>query len=63
MLAEVEAAGLFVDMRDPQALQSRVGRSQAIGEKGPRGGQAVQFQGQFGTLIAHRREIRPNLSA
>jgi hypothetical protein len=69
MAGEVKAAGLVVHMRDPQALASGIGVGDAACEKGASGGETIQFQGEFGTLIAHaqasmrrgrRRPLEPN---
>jgi hypothetical protein len=54
---DVEAARLVVDMRDPQALATRIGVGEAPGEEAARRFQPVEFQRQFGTLNSHGRRV------
>ena len=51
--ADVEAARLIVDMRDPKALARKVEFGKAASEELPRGGKAIELQRVFGTLVAH----------
>ena len=61
--SEVEAPRLFVDMGDPQTLAPWVGVRETAGEEGLGGGETVEFQREFGTLIPHRSDvIRPEPS-
>ena len=53
MAAEVNAARVVVDMRDPQMLLLRVGFGQAAGEEAPGLLQAIEMQRGFGTLMEH----------
>lgn len=53
MAAEVQAAQLVVDMRDPKAFARRIGIGEATGKEFPRSGDAVEFKREFGTLIPH----------
>jgi hypothetical protein len=53
----VEAARLVVDVRHPQAFARRVVLGKAAGEELPRRGKSVEFQREFGTLIAHGRTL------
>ncbi len=55
---DMEAARPVVEMRDPQAFPARIAVGEATGEIGPRGGEAVELKRKFGTLIAHRRDLR-----
>src|SRR5690348_5018438 len=59
MTRQVEAIGLAVEMGDPQAFLAQVGLSEAAGEEGPRGGEAIELQRGFGTLIPHGGGRRP----
>lgn len=54
---EVDAARLVVQMGDPQCLFRRILFGKAIGEKRPCGGQSVELQREFGTLIPHDRAV------
>ena len=55
MARDVEATGLIVDVSNPKAFPLRVRIGDAAGEEGASCSQAVDFQGEFGTLIAHAR--------
>gem|GEM_PF-306785 len=56
--AQVNTAGLVVDVGDPQALEHGIGIGEASGEKVARGFEPVQFQGKFGTLVSHAEDRR-----
>jgi len=51
--AQVDAPGLLVDVRDPQAFGGRIGIGEAAGEEVARGFAPLQFQRKFGTLVSH----------
>lgn len=51
--ADVEAARLIVDMRDPQALPRDVKLGEAAGEELPGCGKSIELQWEFGTLVPH----------
>jgi hypothetical protein len=53
MTRQVEAMGLVVEMGDPEGLLVRIALFEAAGEKGTRGGEPIEFQRRFGTLIPH----------
>ena len=55
---KMEAAGLIVDMRDPQAFTARVGIGDAAGEEAARGSQAIELERKFGTLKPPNRKLR-----
>lgn len=57
MAGEVEAAGLVIEMRDPQALQPRVQLGKAAGEELACGGEAVKLQRKFDTLMSHAAAV------
>ena len=50
---QMQAARVVIDMRDPQALARRIAVGETAGEKFAGGGEAVEFQRKFGTLIPH----------
>jgi len=54
----VDAAGLGVDMRDPQAFARRIGFRETTRKEGFGGGEAVELKRVFGTLIPHRALVR-----
>ena len=58
MARQVEAARLLVEMGDPQALLARVLLGEATGEELSRRGQAVEGDGDIGTLMQHRPSLR-----
>lgn len=49
--ADVEAAGLLVDMGNPQAFCSRIAPGEAAFKEASGGSEPVEFQCMFGTLI------------
>jgi len=51
--AEVDAIQLLIQMRDEQALASRVGFSEAACEEVAGCCESVKLEGPFGTLVAH----------
>jgi hypothetical protein len=51
--ADVEAARLVVDMCDPQALTGDIEFGEAAAEELPGGGEPVELQRVFGTLVPH----------
>ena len=53
MPGQVQALTLSVQVRDPQALSSRVGLGEATREEVAGGCRSVQLERLFGTLIAH----------
>jgi hypothetical protein len=53
---EMDASRLFIDMRNPQILECRIGVGQAAGKEFPRRCKAVELQREFGTLIPHPGE-------
>jgi len=58
VIAEMQAARLFIDVGDKQPLCCRVGALEAAGKECRRGALAVEPEGKFGTLIAHGRNLR-----
>lgn len=57
MAGEMDAARLLVEMRDPQAFPL-LRFIEAAGEEGLCGGEAVELQREFGTLVTHDDELR-----
>ena len=58
----MQASGRLIDMRDPQAFSPRDEVGNAASEKASGGGQAIELQREFGTLITHANtlsEARP----
>ena len=53
VMRHVEAMRALVEMRDPQAFAGGIGLGEAAGEKRLGGGEAVELQRMFGTLIPH----------
>ncbi len=51
--AQVDASGLLIDMRDPQAFAHRIGVGEAAGKEVASGLAPFQFQRKIGTLISH----------
>lgn len=49
----MDAAGLVVEVNDPEALLRRVGFGEAGLEEFPGAGKAIEDDGDFGTLIPH----------
>jgi hypothetical protein len=54
----VEASRLIVDMSNPKALARGIGVGQATGKEGLCGGEAVELERKFGTLIPHDFGLR-----
>src|SRR5205085_7194366 len=50
---EVQAAGMLVDMGDPQEFAPGVAIGNAAGEESAGSGEPVEFEWKFGTLIPH----------
>ena len=50
---QVEAIGLTIDVRDPQALSCGIGLGKAASEEGAGCLESIQLERLFGTLIAH----------
>ena len=50
---QMDAAGLLVDMRDPQILARGSPRARQPAKKSTGGGEPVELQRKFGTLIPH----------
>jgi hypothetical protein len=50
----MEATRLIVEVRDPQALPGWILLFEATREERPRSGEAVEFDGDVGTLMTHR---------
>ena len=50
---QMQAVPLIIQMRDPQALSSRIGLGKAAREEGAGRFPFVQLERLFGTLIAH----------
>jgi hypothetical protein len=55
---QVEASRLIVDMSDPEALARWIGVGEAAGKEGLSGGEAVELERKFGTLIPHMGGLR-----
>lgn len=53
MAGQVQAIGVIVQMRHPDALPRLVGIGEAAGEERSGGREAVQSQWEFGTLNSH----------
>ena len=53
MTRDVETVRGIIEMGDPQAFERRIGIGHAAGEEGSGGGEAVELQREFGTLISH----------
>ena len=58
---QMEAVGVIVDVRHPQTFPTCLPIRKASRKKLARGLQAVELQGQFGTLIAHVRQARHDM--
>lgn len=57
MPRDMQAAGLIVEMRDPDAFKVAFGIGQAAREEGAGGSESVKFQRKFGTLVSHDNRI------
>ena len=57
MAAEMEAARIAVEMRNPQGLGERIALSEAAGEEAPCSCEAVECQRRFGTLMKHANAL------
>ena len=57
VMAEMEAGQLLVEMGDPQPLERRVGLGKTVGKEGSGGGEAVDLERGFGTLMLHLRTL------
>ena len=53
----MHAARLIIDMGDPQAFAGGIAVGQAAGKELTGGGQAVELQRKFGTLIPHAAAV------
>jgi hypothetical protein len=60
MARHVQAARIIVDMGNPERFPPRVLFRKAAGEELPRGGDAVELQREFGTLIPHASALWRN---
>jgi hypothetical protein len=57
MARNMEATRLVIDMRYPEVLPQRVRIGDTAGEESLRRGKAVELEWEFGTLIAHGRNL------
>ena len=57
MIGEVKTIMRFIEVGDPQPLDIRVGLRQAAGEEFAGGGESVELEREFGTLISHGAEV------
>ncbi|HWT44921.1 MAG TPA: hypothetical protein VN085_03105, partial [Vicinamibacterales bacterium] len=55
---QVDAAGILIEVRDPQGFAGRVLLGEAAAEEFTRSGNAVELQRDFGTLKSHRDHLR-----
>ena len=58
VMAEVQAIEPVADMRDPQALQPRIGLGDAAGKECSGCGKVLQLERKFGTLISHAARLK-----
>lgn len=57
VIGEVNAVERFIEVRDPQPLDLRVGLGKAAGEEFASGGESVELERVFGTLISHAGKL------
>ena len=57
VIGEVKTVQRFVEVSDPQPLDIRVGLGKAAGEEFASGGESVELERVFGTLISHAGKL------
>ena len=56
--SEMEASGVLIDVRNPQAFKGGIGIGETSREEFASGLQALELQREFGTLIPHALFLR-----
>lgn len=58
VMSEMQTLQLLIHMSDPQPLTGRIGLGDTAREERAGGGEAVELERKFGTLISHEAEAR-----